>query len=196
MRRCAEISFFSIQIIRLGSLVSFGMASCSFSAGHTWEAHDPRTSNVARPGTDSGLFWCRNIFQQCSCGPKSVDQVLVSVLCQTVLVWPRWKMLVCFEELFFSAPSSILQCWAGVQVVLGHGVLRWSDLQHSKDSTLNGRCLNGHYLANEETFCSSAVGCSSDWCIWSRLGSQVAGNFVASWLTRVRTLSFSLLRMT
>ena len=53
------------------------------------------------------------------------------------------ELLVCFEELFFSAPSSILQCWAGVQVALGHGVLRWSDLQHSKDLTLAGGALMG-----------------------------------------------------
>ena len=46
------------------------------------------------------------------------------------------EMLVCFEELVVSALSSILQCWACVQVALGHGVLRWSDLQHSKDLTL------------------------------------------------------------
>ena len=53
------------------------------------------------------------------------------------------EMLVCFEELFFSALSSILQCWAGVQVALGHGVLRWSDLQHSKDLTLSDDALMG-----------------------------------------------------
>ena len=56
---------------------------------------------------------------------------------------PRWKCWFVFEELFFSAPSSILQCWAGVQVALGHGVLRWSDLQHSKDLTLAGGALMG-----------------------------------------------------
>ena len=50
------------------------------------------------------------------------------------------EMLVCFEELVFSAPSSTLQCWAGVQ---GHGVLRWSDLQHSKDLTLTDDALMG-----------------------------------------------------
>ena len=53
------------------------------------------------------------------------------------------EMLVCFEELVFSAPSSILQCWAGVQVALGHGDLRWSDLQHSKDLTLTDDALMG-----------------------------------------------------
>ena len=53
------------------------------------------------------------------------------------------EMLVCFEELVFSAPSSILQCWAGVQVALGHGVSRWSDLQHSKDLTLTDDALMG-----------------------------------------------------
>ena len=52
-------------------------------------------------------------------------------------------MLVCFEELVFSAPSSILQCWAGVQVALGHGVLQWSDLQHSRDLTLTDDALMG-----------------------------------------------------
>ena len=78
----------------------------------------------------------KHTFQQCSSGPKAVDQVrlLVSVLCQ---------MLVRFEELVFSAPSSILQCWAGVQVALGHGVLRWLDLQHSKDLTLTDDALMG-----------------------------------------------------
>ena len=34
------------------------------------------------------------------------------------------EMLVCFEELFFLHLQVILQCWAGVQVALGHGVLR------------------------------------------------------------------------
>ena len=53
------------------------------------------------------------------------------------------EMLVCFEELVFSAPSITLQCWAGVQVALGHGVLRWSDLQHSKDLTLTDDALMG-----------------------------------------------------
>ena len=53
------------------------------------------------------------------------------------------EMLVCFEELVFSAPSSTLQCWAGVQVALGHGVLRWSDLQHSVDLTLTDDALMG-----------------------------------------------------
>ena len=53
------------------------------------------------------------------------------------------EMLVCFEELVFSAPSSILQCWAGVQVALGHGVLRWSDLEHCKDLTLTDDALMG-----------------------------------------------------
>ena len=53
------------------------------------------------------------------------------------------EMLVCFEELGFSAPSSILQCWAGVQVALGHGVLRWSDLQQSKDLILTDDALMG-----------------------------------------------------
>ena len=41
------------------------------------------------------------------------------------------EMLVCFE------------CWAGVQVALGHGVLRCSDLQHSKDLTLTDDALMG-----------------------------------------------------
>ena len=53
------------------------------------------------------------------------------------------EMLVCFEELVFPAPSSILQCWACVQVALGHGVLRWSDFQHSKDLTLMDDALRG-----------------------------------------------------
>ena len=53
------------------------------------------------------------------------------------------EMLVCFDELVFSAPSRILQCWAGVQVALGHGVLRWSDLQHSEDLTLTYDALMG-----------------------------------------------------
>ena len=52
------------------------------------------------------------------------------------------EVLVRFDELVFSAPSSILQCCAGVQVALGHGVLR-SDLQHSKDLTLTDDALMG-----------------------------------------------------
>ena len=95
------------------------MASCSFSSGYTSETYDTCKSNVARPGMDSGS------------GPKSVDHVLLLV------------SVLCFEELFFSALSSILQCWAGVQVALGHGVLRWSDLQHSKDLTLMDDALMG-----------------------------------------------------
>ena len=115
----------------------------------------------------------RHIFQQCSSGPKSVDQVLqlVSVRCQNL---PVVEMLVCFEELDFSAPSITLQCWARVQVALGHGVLRWSDLQHSKDLTLTDDALMGHHLADEETFCPSAVGRPLDWRVRTRLGSQVA----------------------
>ena len=46
------------------------------------------------------------------------------------------EMLVCLEEFVFCAPSSILQCWAGVQVALGHGVL-------SKDLTLTDDALMG-----------------------------------------------------
>ena len=93
------------------------------------------------------------------------------------------EMLVCFEELvFLHRRVYILQCWAGVQVALGHGVLRWPDLQHSKDLTLTDDALMG-ITWRMKTFCSSAVGCSSDWRIWSRLGGQVAGSSVASWLT-------------
>ena len=85
----------------------------------------------------------RHIIQQCSSGPKSLDHVLlVSVLCQNLLVWPRWKCWFVLKSCF-SAPSSILQCWAGVQVALDHGVLRWSDLQHRKDSTLTDDALMG-----------------------------------------------------
>ena len=87
----------------------------------------------------------KHIFQQCSSGPKSVDHVLllVSVLRQNLARMATVEMLVCFEELVFSAPSSILQCWAGVQVSLGHGVSRWSDLQHSNDLTLTDDALMG-----------------------------------------------------
>ena len=85
-----------------------------------------------------------HIFQQCSSGPKSVDQVLllVSVLCQNLLVWPRWKCWFVLRRCFFCT-FEYLQCWAGVQVALGHGVLRCSDLQHCKDLTLTDDALMG-----------------------------------------------------
>ena len=63
-RKCGNVLkfIFSIQIIGLGSLVSNGVASRSFSSGHTSEAYDTCKSNVARPGMDSSLFRCRNTF--------------------------------------------------------------------------------------------------------------------------------------
>ena len=129
MRKCAEILFFSTQIIGLGSLVSNGVASCGFSAGHTCEAYDPCKSNVARPFVRSQVSGSSSAAGERPL-PKPARMATV-------------EMLVCFEELVFSAPSSSLQCWAGVQVALGHGVLRWSDLQHSKDLTLTVDALLG-----------------------------------------------------
>ena len=45
----------------------------------------------------------KHIFQQCSSGPKSVDQVLqlMSVLCQNLPVWPRWKCWFVLRRCFF-----------------------------------------------------------------------------------------------
>ena len=104
---------FSIQIIGLGSLVSNGVASCGFSAGHTCEEDDTCKSNVARPGMDSGLFWCsKHIIQQCSSVPKSVDHVLlVSVFRQNLIVWPRWKCWFVSKSWFFLHLQVSLQCW-------------------------------------------------------------------------------------
>ena len=146
MRKCAEIYFSRFKSLGWDPWFPTEWQVAAFSAGHTCEAYDPCRSNVARPGMDSGLFLVsKHIFQQRSSGPKSVDQVrqLVSVLCQNLLVWPRWNCWFVLRSWFFSAPSSILQCWAGVQVALGHGVLRWSDLQHSKDLTLTDDALVG-----------------------------------------------------
>ena len=126
-------------------MVSNGVASCGFSAGHTCEEDDTCKSNVARLGMDSGLFWCsKHIIQQCSSVPKSVDHVLlVSVFRQNLLVWPRWKCWFVLKSWFYPHLQVSYNVGAGVQVALGHGALRWSDLQHSKDLTLTDDALMG-----------------------------------------------------
>ena len=93
---------------------------------------------------------------------------------------------------WFSAPSSILQCWAGVQVALGHEVLRWSDLQHSKDLTLTDDASMGITWRMKKR---------SVQVPWAALRIGVSGrDWALKWLEilayLVRTLSFSLLRMT
>ena len=52
-------------------------------------------------------------------------------------------MLEAMEAMVLSAPSSLLRCWAGVHAVLGHGVLRWADVQHSLDVTITKDAIFG-----------------------------------------------------
>ena len=105
------------------------------------------------------------------------------------------EMMVCFEELVFSAPSCVLQCWAGVQVALGHGVLRWSDLRHSKDFTLTDDALMGitwrmKKRSVQVPWAALRIGISGGTGLLSGL------KFFCTTAHLVRTLSFSLLRMT
>jgi len=52
-------------------------------------------------------------------------------------------MMETMERLVFEAPSLVLKCWAGAHAALGHGVLRWSDLQHSRDLELTPDAVFG-----------------------------------------------------
>ena len=52
-------------------------------------------------------------------------------------------MLEAMEDMVFNAPSPLLRCWAGVHAVLGHGVLRWADLQHSMDVVVTKDAIFG-----------------------------------------------------
>ena len=136
---------FSIQIVGLGSLVSNGVASCGFSAGHTCEEDDTCKSNVARPGMDSGLFWCsKHIIQQCSSGPKSVDHVLlVSVLRQNLLVWPRWKCWFVLKSWFFPHLQVSYSVGVVCRLLWATELCGGQNLQHSKDLTLTDDALMG-----------------------------------------------------
>ena len=53
------------------------------------------------------------------------------------------QMLTDMEKLVFDAPSVLLRCWAGAFTALGHGVLRWSDLQHSEEIALTTDAVFG-----------------------------------------------------
>ena len=53
------------------------------------------------------------------------------------------QMVLDMEDLVFEAPSLLLRCWAGAFAALGHGVLRWADLQHSEDITLTTDAVFG-----------------------------------------------------
>ena len=53
------------------------------------------------------------------------------------------QMLKNMEDLVHDAPSSLLKCWAGVFAALGHGVLRWADLQHSQDIKITSDAVFG-----------------------------------------------------
>ena len=53
------------------------------------------------------------------------------------------EMLRIMEDVATSSTAPFWRCWAGVFAALGHGVLRWSDLQHSKDLTLTSDAVFG-----------------------------------------------------
>ena len=53
------------------------------------------------------------------------------------------KMLGDMEKCVAFAPSNVLRCWAGAFAALGHGVLRWSDLQHSEGVKLTEDAVFG-----------------------------------------------------
>ena len=48
-----------------------------------------------------------------------------------------------FRAVGWTAPSEVLRAWAGAHTCLGHGVLRWSDLQHSRDITFSKDAVLG-----------------------------------------------------
>ena len=52
-------------------------------------------------------------------------------------------MLRQMEDFVFTAPSGLLRCYAGVMSLMGHGVLRWSDVQHSKNVKLTKDAVFG-----------------------------------------------------
>ena len=88
----------------------------------------------------------KHTFQQCSSGPKPVDQVLllVSVLYQNLLVRPRWKCWFVLKSWSFLHLQVSYNAGLVCRFLsLGHGVLRWSDLQHSNDLTLTDDALMG-----------------------------------------------------
>ena len=53
------------------------------------------------------------------------------------------EILITMEQMTEDAPSILFRCWAGTHAVMGHGVLRWSDLQHSRDVHLTEDALVG-----------------------------------------------------
>ena len=57
------------------------------------------------------------------------------------------EMLKSMEQKVFDAP--FLRCWAGAFVAMGHGVLRWSDLQHTENMNLTKDALFGTTWKNE-----------------------------------------------
>ena len=61
-----------------------------------------------------------------------------------------------------------------MQVALGHGVLRWSDPQHSKDLTLTDDAIMGITWKMKKRSVQVPWARSTDWRIWSRLGVEVA----------------------
>ena len=144
-RRCGSVLKFIFTNSNhwVGILGSNGVASCGFSAGHTSETYDTCKSNVARPGMDSGLFWCRNTFSavfvwsQASGSSSAAGERPLPKPARMATV----EMLVCFEELVFLHLRKSYNVGLVWQVALGHGILRWSDLQQSKDLTLTDDAL-------------------------------------------------------
>ena len=158
--------FLNVQLRRMRSLVSYRMADCCFSTRRVSQVEDSSGSYATSTGIDPRLLRREDtLFHSVACSPISGKSPVAERPLPKPAQMATITMLGVCEELVFSAP--VLRYWAGVQVALGQGIQRWSDLQHGKDLTLTGRCIDGRHLANEEALCSGSVGIPTSWCLRS-----------------------------
>ena len=89
------------------------------------------------------------------------------------------EMLKMMEDFTFSASTPLWRSWAGVFAALGHGCLRWCDLQRSKDLFLTEDSVFGR------TWKMKGKKVSTAWAAL-RLGLS-SSDWGEAWLTALKT---------